>query len=129
MACLKIPNINYIIVSGRLTRDPELRYTPKGTPVASFSIAVSRYTKNKDSGEIKEEASFFNIIAWDNLADRCADRLSKGSAVVVEGYLRSRKYETQAGDTRYIVEIVSRRVQFLDKQETQEEVSENPDLI
>jgi single-strand DNA-binding protein len=118
MADLKLPNLNLVMVSGRLVADPELRYTPKGTAVCSFRIAVSRYYRDRDAGGFKEETSFFNIVVWDRMAEMAGERLRKGSAVIIEGTLKSRSYETQDGSRRYVVEIVSRRLQFLDKTPT-----------
>ncbi len=115
MADLRLPNLNMVLLSGRLVADPELRYTPKGTAVCSFRIAVSRYYRDRAEGGFKEESSFFNIVVWDRMAEMAGERLRKGSAVLVEGSLKSRSYEAQDGSKRYVVEVVSRRVQFLDR--------------
>lgn len=115
MADLRMPNVNMVLLSGRLVADPELRYTPKGTAVCSFRIAVSRYYRDRESGGFKEEASFFNVVVWDRMAEMAGERLRKGSPVFVEGNLRSRSYEAQDGGRRYVVEVVSRRLQFLEK--------------
>ncbi|MBD3284711.1 single-stranded DNA-binding protein [candidate division WOR-3 bacterium] len=110
-----MPNLNYVLLSGRLVADPELRYTPKGTAVCSFRVAVNKRYKDRDTGEWKEDANFFSIVVWDRMAEMAGERLKKGSPVVVEGNLRSRSYEAQDGNRRYVVEIVSRRLQFLEK--------------
>lgn len=115
MADLKMPTLNLVMLAGRLVADPELRYTPKGTAVCTFRLAVSRYYRDRDAGEFKEEVGFFSIVVWDRMAEMAGERLRKGSAVIVEGMLRSRSYEAQDGNKRYVVEIVSRRLQFLDK--------------
>ncbi len=115
MAELKLPSLNHVIISGRLTQDPDLRYTPRGTAVCTLRLAVSRWYRDKDTGELKEEPSFFNVIAWNKWAELSGERLKKGSAVVVEGQLRSRNWETPTGEKRYTVEIIARRIQFLDK--------------
>jgi len=115
MADLRLPNLNMVLLSGRLVADPELRYTPKGTAVCSFRMAVSKRYKDKDSGEWKDDPSFFNIVVWDRMGELAGERLRKGSPVMVEGNLRSRSYEAQDGNRRYVVEIVSRRLQFLEK--------------
>lgn len=115
MADLKMPSLNTVILSGRLVADPELRYTPKGTAVCSFRIAVSRYYRDRESGEFKEETSFFNVVVWDRMAEMAGERLRKGSPVIIEGTLNSRSYEAQDGTRRYVVEVVSRRLQFLEK--------------
>ncbi|MBN2378753.1 single-stranded DNA-binding protein [candidate division WOR-3 bacterium] len=115
MADLRLPNLNIVLLSGRLVADPELRYTPKGTAVCSFRMAVSRRYQDKDSGEWKDDASFFNVVVWDRMAELAGERLRKGSPVMLEGALRSRSYEAQDGNRRYVVEVVSRRLQFLEK--------------
>lgn len=118
MADLRLPNLNLVVLSGRLVADPELRYTPKGTAVCSFRIAVSRYYRDRDAGGFKEETSFFNVVVWDRMAEMAGERLRKGSPVLIEGTLRSRSYETQDGNRRYVVEVVSRRLQFLERAPT-----------
>lgn len=115
MTDLRLPNLNLVMVSGRLVADPELRYTPKGTAVCSFRMAVSRYYRDREASGFKEETSFFNVVVWDRMAEMAGERLRKGSPVLIEGTLKSRSYETQDGSKRYVVEIVSRRLQFLEK--------------
>jgi len=115
MADLRMPNLNLVLLAGRMVADPELRYTPKGTAVCSFRMAVSRRYQDRETGEWKDDPSFFNVNVWDRAAERAGERLRKGSPVVVEGRLRSRSYEAQDGSRRYVVEVVSRRVQFLEK--------------
>ena len=97
---------------GNLTRDPELRYVPSGTAVATFSIAVNRVFKAQ-SGEKKEETSFVRIVVWARRAEVCAEYLKKGSPVFVEGRLRSRSWETQDGQKRNTMEVIASSVQFL----------------
>ncbi|SET75405.1 single-strand binding protein [Natronincola peptidivorans] len=100
--------MNIVALIGRLARDPELRFTASGKAVATFSIAVNKpFSKTN-------EADFFNIVVWEKSAENCANYLSKGSLVGVEGRLQSRSYETQAGDKRYVTEIVANRVEFLE---------------
>ena len=97
---------------GNLTRDPELRYVPSGTAVATFDIAVNRvYTL--PSGEKKEETSFVRVVVWARRAEVCAEYLTKGSPVFVEGRLRSRSWETQDGGKRSTIEVVANNVQFM----------------
>jgi len=115
MADVRLPNLNLVLLSGRLAADPELRYTPKGTAVCTFRMAVSRRYREKDSGEWKDDPSFFNIVVWDRMAELAGERLRKGSPVMVEGSLRSRSYDTQEGSRRYVVEVQSKRLQFLEK--------------
>lgn len=114
MAELKMPEINYVIIAGNLTKDPVFRTTTNGTPVANFTIASNR--KFKDSGNAwQEDVCFVGVVAWNKLAESCRDRLSKGSAVLVDGELQSRLWKSEDGANRSIVEIKARRIQFLNK--------------
>ncbi len=117
MSDLRLPSVNKILIAGRLTRDPEVRYTQSGAAVATLGVASSRsYKDAKDpSGGWKEETCFVNVVAWAQLAERCGDFLKKGSAVFVEGRLQSRSWETEEGNRRTVIEIRADRVQFLDK--------------
>ncbi len=101
---------NNVTVVGNLTRDPELRFTPNGTPVVGFGVAVNRRYQNKQTNEWVEDVSFFDISAWFKLAENCAESLSKGDRVMVSGRLNQRSWETKEGDKRYIVEIVADNV-------------------
>ncbi len=104
--------MNKIIVIGYLGRDPEMRYTPNGQGVTSFSVASSRrYTTA--SGEQREETEWFNVNAWGRQADLCNQYLAKGRQVYVEGRLRSRSFEGRDGQTRFVNEISLTDVQFL----------------
>jgi len=103
--------INRVIVSGNLTRDPELRYTPSGTAVCQMSIAVNRQYRQGE--EQKEETSFFEVVAWGRQGETSAEYLSKGRPVLVEGRLRQRRWQTPDGQNRSMVEIVSDRIHFL----------------
>jgi single-strand DNA-binding protein len=114
MADVKLAAVNKVMLTGRLTRDPELRYTPSGTAVSSFSIASSRSYKGQD-GEWKQQVAFVNCVAWTKLAVLVNEYLKKGSAVFVEGRLHSRSWETEDGQRRSALEIVAERVQFLDR--------------
>ena len=105
-------SLNKVFLLGNLTKDPELRHTPQGTSVASFSIAVNRTYKGND-GDFKKETSYFNIVVWGKIGENCAKYLSKGRPVLVEGRLQNRSYETQDGQKRYITEIIADNVQFL----------------
>lgn len=105
-------SLNRVFLMGNLTRDPELRYVPSGTAVATFDLAVNRaYTL--PSGEKKEEASFFRIVVWGRRAEVSAEYLTKGSPVFIEGRLRSRSWQTQEGQKRSTVEVVAQNVQFM----------------
>ncbi len=104
--------MNKIIVIGNLGRDPEMKYTPNGQGVTSFSVASSRkYTTS--SGEQREETEWFNCSAFGKLADTCNQYLTKGKQVYVEGRLSSRTYQTQAGETRHSNDINVTDVQSL----------------
>ena len=108
--------LNRIILIGRLTRDPELRFTPaNGVPVAQFTIAVDRPFLNQ-KGE--READFIRIVTWRKLAETCANNLTKGRLVAVDGRLQIRSYEGQDGQRRYVTEVVADTVRFLDKPKT-----------
>lgn len=115
MADLRLGSLNYVAVMGRATREVELKYTPKGNPTCNLSIAVNRRYQDKDTQEWKDDPSFFNVTVWGPQAERCAERIKKGSAVLIEGSLRSRSWTNQAGEKRSVIEIVARRVQLLDK--------------
>ena len=114
MAEVKLAEINKVILSGRLTRDPELRYTPNGASVSSFSLASSRRYKAQD-GEWKEITAFVNVSAWGKLAVLVNEYLKKGSAALVEGRLHSRSWQTEDGQKRSALEVTAERVQFLDR--------------
>lgn len=102
--------MNKIILVGRLTRDPEVRYTPNGKAIARFSVAVDR----PFSGE-KREADFIPVIAWEKLGETCGNNLTKGRLVLVEGRLQLRNYETNDGQKRLAAEVIAQNVEFLDK--------------
>lgn len=103
--------LNRIVVIGRLTRDPELRYTPNGVPVASFAIACDR--PMRAGGE--RETDFFDIVTWRKLAETVGNHLRKGRLVALQGRLQIRSYEAQDGTRRKVTEIVADDVQFLDR--------------
>ena len=95
-----------MILIGRLGRDPEMRYTPSGKPVTSFSVATTRSWVNAD-GERREETEWFNVVAWGNLAEICKQCLSKGQQVYIEGRLQTRGWEDEAGNKHYRTEVVA----------------------
>jgi single-strand DNA-binding protein len=107
--------LNRIVLIGRLTRDPELRYVPSGHPVASFSLAVDRPFANQQG---ERETDFIDIVAWRKLAEQVSQHLSKGRLVAVEGRLQIRSYETQDGQKRKVAEVVADGVRFLDRKAT-----------
>ncbi len=110
-------NLNKVMLIGRLTRDPEMRYTPSGQPVTSFSIATNRYAKGAD-GDRREFTDYHNIVAWNigqrTLAELVAQYTKKGSLVYIEGRLQTRSWEGQDGQKRRTTEVVANDVQFLE---------------
>ena len=115
---LRLLQLNDVRMVGRLTRDPELRFTSKGTAVCRFDLAVNRRYKDTASGEWKDDTSFIPVVAWREAGQRCGERLKKGSAVYVEGRLKSKSWETKEGQKRFGLDVESSRVQFLDKAES-----------
>lgn len=104
--------MNNVVLIGRLTRDPELRYIQgTNTPVAQFAIAVDR-EYNKDG---KKEVDFIDIQAWGKQAENCSNYLGKGSLVAIQGSIRIDTYQNQAGENRKSFRVNANRVQFLDK--------------
>ena len=99
-------DLNKVQIIGRLTRDPEARTTPQGTAVTNFSVATSRVWKNQN-GEQQENTEYHDVVAWRRLAEICAQYLSKGRQVYVEGYLQTRSWDGQDGQKRYRTEIVA----------------------
>lgn len=104
-------NLNKVIIAGRLTQDPELRTTPSGTHVVSFSVATNRNWTGKD-GQRREETEFHNIVAWGRQADIVNQFLKKGSLILVEGRLQTRTWEGKDGQTRRTTEVIAERVQL-----------------
>lgn len=105
-------NINRVVLVGNLTRDPELRHTPSGTPVCSLRLAVN--TRRKDeSGQWTDKPNYFDITVWGQQGENCAQYLSKGRPVAIDGRLEWREWEAQDGSKRQAVEIVADSVQFL----------------
>jgi len=105
-------NLNRVFLIGNLTRDPELRYIPSGTAVASFGLATNRIYTTQD-GERKEEVCFVDIVTWSKTAENCANYLSKGRPVFIEGRLQLDTWETEDGQKRNKLKVVADRVQFL----------------
>lgn len=102
--------MNKVILIGRLTRDPELRYTGSNTPVATFNLAVNRPFTNQ-SGE--READFINCVVWRKLAETVKNYLSQGSQVAVEGRIQTRNYDDQNGQKRYVTEVIVENIDFV----------------
>jgi len=102
------------MVIGNLGTDPEMRFTPSGSPVTTFSIATS-WTSTTPEGERRQETEWFRVVAWRRLAETCNQFLAKGRRAYVEGRLRTRTWEGQDGQRRFTNEIVANRVIFLDR--------------
>ena len=113
MSDFRMPDVNKVILAGRLTRDPELRYLPSGMAVCKLGLAVSRFYKSKD-GEKREETMFINVTTWGKTAEYTNEYLRKGRPVLVEGQLRSNDFEDKSGQKRSVIEVNAERVQQLD---------------
>ncbi|MEE8372859.1 MAG: single-stranded DNA-binding protein [Dehalococcoidia bacterium] len=106
--------LNKVMVIGNVGTDPEMRFTPNGNPVTSFRLATGRSYTASD-GERKQETEWFDVSAWNRLAETCNQFLTKGQRVYVEGRLRTRSWDGQDGQKHFRVEIVANSVLFLDK--------------
>lgn len=104
---------NKCFLIGNLTRDPELRYTTSGIPIAKFAIAINRFGKKGDNGETSQSVDFINIVAWRRLAEICGEYLKKGRPVAIEGRLQVRTYQSKSGETRTAAEVVADNLQML----------------
>jgi single-strand DNA-binding protein len=106
--------LNKIMLIGNLGRDPEMSYTPSGKAITKFSLAVNRRTRDRESGERREETQWFNIVAWDQLAETCNSYLHKGSKVYIEGRMTSRRYTNKDGVEVTAWDVVAENMQMLD---------------
>ena len=104
--------LNKVMIIGHLGREPEMRYTPSGRPVTSFSVATTR-SWNSPDGERREETEWFNVVAWGNLAEICKQYLTKGQQVYVEGRLQTRRWEDQEGKKHFNTEVVANEMIML----------------
>jgi single-strand DNA-binding protein len=117
--------LNKVMIIGNLGRDPEMRYTPSGRPVTTFSVATSR-TWNTSEGEKRVETEWFNVVAWSNLAEICKQHLTKGQQVYIDGRLQTRHWDDSEGNKHTSVEIVANEMIILgERRETSE--SSSPD--
>jgi single-strand DNA-binding protein len=105
-------SINKVILIGRLGKDPEVKYTPSGAPVAKFTLATDEVFKDR-SGEQQRRTEWHTIVAWNRLAEICGQYLTKGKQIYVEGSIRSRQWEDQSGNKRTAYEIVAREMKML----------------
>lgn len=118
--------LNKCMIIGNLGSDPEMRFTPSGSPVTTFSLACNR--KFQQEGQTKEETEWFNIVAWNKQAESCNQYLNKGSQVYVEGRLHTRSWDGQDGQKHYRTEVIASQVIFLDKRQGgQKETEDYPD--
>jgi single-strand DNA-binding protein len=108
-------SLNKVILIGNLGRDPELRYTTGGTPVANFTMATTDRWKDKASGERKERTEWHRIVVWAKQAEIVGEYLHKGKQVYIEGSLRTREWEDRDGNKRYTTEVVAQQVLMLGK--------------
>jgi single-strand DNA-binding protein len=108
--------LNKVMLIGNLGKDPEMKYTPQGTAVTTFSMAVSRSRKSPD-GQLIDETEWFRVVAWERLAETCNEFLRKGSKVYIEGRLQTRKWTAQDGQERQMVEVVANEMLLLDSRQ------------
>ena len=106
--------MNKIMLIGNLGKDPDMSYTPSGKAITKFSLAVNRRTRDAESGERREETTWFNIVAWDRLAETCNSYLHKGSKAFIEGRMTSRKYTDKDGVERTAWEVTASDMEMLD---------------
>ncbi|HOK22416.1 MAG TPA: single-stranded DNA-binding protein [Candidatus Hydrothermia bacterium] len=121
MAELRFPNINLVVLSGRLVEDAVVRYTPQGTPVCNVRFASDRNYRNAQGQWVKEPL-FISLVLYRGVAERDIGKLKRGTPLIVEGSLRSREFETREGQKRTVFEIVVRRLHILEKGQGEEPV-------
>ena len=109
-----MPSLNKIIIIGNVGNEPEMRFTPNGKPVTTFTVATNWVYTSPD-GERRQETEWFNVVAWNRLAEQCNQFLGKGRLVYAEGRLHTRTWEGQDGQPRSRMEVVANRVIFLDR--------------
>lgn len=110
-------SLNKVMIIGNLGSEPEMRFTPNGNPVTSFSVATNRvYTTSEK--ERRTETEWFNVVTWNKLAEQCNQFLTKGRLVYVEGRLRTRSWEGQDGQKHYRTEVIANRITFLGGRQT-----------
>ncbi len=116
--------LNKVMIIGYLGRDPEMRYTPSGRPVTSFSVATTRSWTSSE-GERREETEWFNVVAWGNLAEICKQHLSKDQQVYIEGRLQTRGWEDEDHKKHYRTELVANEMIVLGGRRKMEHTSDN----
>jgi|SRR5699024_8756428 len=103
--------MNRVVIAGRLTKDPELKYTPNGNAVANFTVAINRRYKSQDG---EQEADFLNCVAWRKQAENLANYMRKGSLIGVDGRVQTRSYDNDSGQRVFVTEILAESITFLD---------------
>lgn len=121
-------SLNKVQIIGYLGKDPEMRYTPSGKPVTTFSVAVSRSWSSTD-GERHNETEWFNVVAWSNLAETCKQYLSKGQRVYIEGRLQTRRWDDKEGQKHTSVEIVAGEMIMLDRRDANNNHTQDSDVV
>jgi single-strand DNA-binding protein len=122
MTGVRLPEINLVLLAGRVTRDAEIFVTQSGMTKLTVRIAVNRRVKDSKSGEWKDDVFYIDCVAWKEMAERAKDKAKKGAAVVVEGRLTARDYEKD-GQKRTVFEVMANRLQFLSSTESSESAS------
>ena len=112
-----MPSLNKITIIGNIGSDPEMRFTPNGKPVTSFTVATN-WVYTTPEGERKQETEWFNVVAWNRLAEQCNQFLGKGRLVYAEGRIHTRSWEGQDGQQHSRMEVIANRVIFLDRRST-----------
>lgn len=115
--------MNKVILIGRLTRDPETRYTQNGKAVTTFNLAVDRRGRQDGNGQ---KADFIPIVAWEKLAEVIGNNLTKGRRIMIEGRMQVRSYEAQDGSKRYVTEVIAQEMEFLDSRNNAEQQGNVP---
>jgi single-strand DNA-binding protein len=109
-----MPSLNKITIIGNVGNEPEMRFTPNGKPVTSFSMATN-WVYTTPEGERRQETEWFNVVAWNRLAEQCNQFLAKGKLVYAEGRIHTRNWESQDGQAHTRIEVIANRVIFLDR--------------
>ena len=114
---IRLPEVNYILISGRLTRDADVRMTQKGSAVCGFDVAVNRRYMDSVSGEWKDDVAFVPVSLFGQQADRLKDRLKKGVPVLVDGRINMNEFTDKSGQNRKVLRVIANRVQVLERAE------------
>lgn len=112
-------DLNKVMIIGRLGKDPEMRFTPQGTPVTNFTVAAGRQWKDPN-GETRDETEWFSVVVWNKLAEICNQYLTKGSRVYIEGRLQTRSWDDDSGQKRFRTEVVASDMIILDRTDQQQ---------